>query len=216
MTTKSKATARQEAETQELRERLEAIRDWPRFSCGGESAVLANQAITALDNGDVAAAGRLALDSFASDSDREKAELAQAYNEASRQNNEVREWLAARPAAIPDLYVTPRPAAVPVPQVVPQSAATVAVENGPGKGKRFHWNGVAVKLSPLQWKLVKYLWQCKDRRAEVETVQDKVWGHEASDSTIRTMASRVSSCFAVKNIPVTLPVVDGMVTLNLP
>lgn len=107
-----------------------------------------------------------------------------------------------------------RGGAVPLESVFEVVASTHI--NGPGKRKLFHWNGVSVKLQPRQWKLVAYLWRCKDRMAKVDAVQDNVWQHDAQDSTIRRAASAASSCFAVKNVPIYLSVTDGKVTLHLP
>ena len=117
-----------------LRKRLEALRDRPRWSCGGESRYLAIQAIEALDKGDVAAAGRLALDSFALDSDREKTELAQEANEAARQRDEEREKLAAVNAAlnIPGLYVASKPGGAPATPSGPLLEVAAKVRQVPG------------------------------------------------------------------------------------
>ena len=90
------------------------------------------------------------------------------------------------------------------------------IENGPATGNVFHWNGVPVKLQPLQFRLVKYLWGCESRSADVQAVESEVWGHDASDSSIRKAASAASSCFALENLDITLSVSDGTVTLNLP
>jgi hypothetical protein len=67
------------------REKLEALRDKPRFSCGGESHSLAIQANDAFNKGNVVEALSLAVESLKLDSEIEKAEIAAAASHIASQ-----------------------------------------------------------------------------------------------------------------------------------
>jgi hypothetical protein len=83
--------------------------------------------------------------------------------------------------------------------LVPQPATGSVTVDGPAPPCWLWWQGKRHKLSPLQWQLLRQLW---DREiAEFEDVIRDVWGDEGqdrADSTVRSALSRLNALLALK------------------
>jgi hypothetical protein len=87
-------------------------------------------------------------------------------------------------------------------------------QDGPGRVREFHWRGVVVGMEPQPWHLVKYLWGCKEHRAEIRAVADGAWGDpNVLDGTIAAAASRATKAFTEAEVPLSVSVKSGAVAL---
>jgi len=90
----------------------------------------------------------------------------------------------------------------------------VAPPDGPGRVGEFHWRGVTVKMEPQPWHLVKFLWGCKDHRAEIHAAADGAWATpDVSDTAIAAAASRASTAFTEARLAISVSVKNGTVAL---
>jgi hypothetical protein len=93
----------------------------------------------------------------------------------------------------------------------------VAPPDGPGRAGEFHWKGKTANMATAPWHLVKFLWGCKDHRAEIHAVADGAWGDaDTADTTIAAAASRATTVFAEHEFPFSVHIKNGVVTLDGP
>lgn len=96
----------------------------------------------------------------------------------------------------------------------PPAQPPAATPDGPGRVGEFHWRGKTVTMPPQPWHLVKFLWGCKDHRGEIHAVADGAWSDpDVLDNTIAAAASRATGAFVEAEVPLSVPIKDGTVSL---
>jgi hypothetical protein len=86
--------------------------------------------------------------------------------------------------------------------------------DGPAAPVLFRWKGKSCDLPPLPWRLLNYLWT--RGAANVQEVEDAVWGGPASQNAIRSALYKANTALAEAGLPVSLSQKSGQITLSRP
>jgi hypothetical protein len=85
---------------------------------------------------------------------------------------------------------------------------------GPGRVGNFHWDGKTATMAPQPWHLVKFLWGCKGHHVEIHAVAAGAWENvDATDNQIAAAASRASAAFTEAELPCSVNIKSGIVSL---